>query len=184
MANILVILGKETSEFARGEYNTGLFNAAIETLTQQGHKVSTTVIEEGYTPEQEITKFKQADTVIFQYPVYWFTMPSSLKKYIDDVYAYGEFFGMSEGPYGSGGLMTGKHFMLSTTWNAPATAFGDANGFFEGKGADEVLAPMRYTQLFCGLQELPHFSVHNVIHAPNFEQDKARWVTHLKQILA
>lgn len=178
--NILLILGKETSDFARGEYNTGLFNAAIQTLSNMGHTISTTVVEEGYEPDTEIAKFKAADAVIFQYPVYWFMMPSSLKKYLDNVYAYGEFFGHGDGKYGSGGLMTGKKFMLSTTWNAPQHAFNDANEFFEGKSAQEALAPMRYTQKFCGMQELPHFSVHDVIHQPDFDNHKQQWLSHLQ----
>lgn len=179
---VLLILGKETSDFAKGEYNTGLFNAAIQKLSDMGHSISTTVVEEGYEPAAEITKFKAADAVIFQYPVYWFMMPASLKKYLDRVYAYGEFFGHGDGKYGSGGLMTGKQFMLSTTWNAPADAFNKKEAFFEGKSASDALAPMRYTQKFCGMSELPHFSVHDVIHQPDFEAGKARWLAHLEDV--
>ena len=184
MANILLILGKETSDFAKGEYNTSLFNAAIEHLTVSGHRIETTVVEEGYSPEKEIAKFKQADVVIFQYPVYWFMMPSSLKTYLDSVYAYGEFFGHGEGAYGTGGLMTGKKFMLSTTWNAPESAFNNETAFFEGKSSSEALAPMRYTHKFCGMEELSHFSVHDVIHSPNFHKHKAQLIFHLDTVLS
>lgn len=180
MATVLVILGKETSDFAKGDYNAGLFDTAISTLESLGHSVITTVIEQGYEPEKEIRKFKDADAIIFQYPVYWFMMPSSLKKYIDNVYAYGEFFGHGEGAYGSGGLMIGKQFMLSTTWNAPADVFNQASSFFEGKSQKELLSPMRYTQLFCGMDEMPHFSAHNVIHEPQFESDQKRLIEHLQ----
>ncbi|MBE1300224.1 MAG: flavodoxin family protein [Alteromonadaceae bacterium] len=182
MANILLILGKETSDFAKGEYNASLFQTALEHLREQGHACKTTVVEEGYNPEEEIEKFKWADSIIFQYPVYWFMMPSSLKKYIDSVYAYGAFFGHGDGAYGSGGLMKGKQFMLSTTWNAPADAFGDEAGFFEGASATDALAPMRNTQRFCGMDELAHFFAHDIIHKPNFEYHKAQFVQHLKAV--
>ncbi len=181
MPTLLLILGKETNDFAKGTYNQGLFDAAIETL-QGRYEILTTVVEAGYDVAEEIAKFKQADAVIFQYPVYWFMMPSSLKRYIDEVYAYGEFFGFSPGPYGSGGLMTGKKFMLSTTWNAPEAPFGDPDGFLEGRSLADVLFPMRKSQEFCGLEELPLFSCHNVVKDPRFERDRDRYIQHLTTV--
>ncbi len=73
----------------------------------------------------------------------WFMLPPSLKKYLDDVFAYGEFFAFNDGPYGSGGLMGGKKFVLSTTWNAPSDVFHDPAKFFEGRSPEDVLLPMR-----------------------------------------
>lgn len=181
MSTLLLILGKETRAFAKGRYNQGLFEAAIETLNK-AYNLSTTVVEDGYEVAEEITKFKQAEAVIFQYPVYWFMMPSALKRYIDDVYAYGEFFGHTDGSYGSGGLMQGKKFMLSTTWNAPIEPFGDPDSFLEGLSVNDVLMPMRKSQEFCGLVELPHFSCHNVIKEPNFSADRDRYVQHLQTV--
>lgn len=34
--------------------------------------------------------------------------------------------------YGSGGLIQGKKYMLSLTWNAPLEAFTEKDQFFEG----------------------------------------------------
>lgn len=181
MKTILLILGSETSEFARGEYNKGLFEAAREALAGR-YELLTTVVEDGYDPAEEIAKFKRADAVLFQYPVYWFMMPSSLKAYVDRVYAYGEFFGGGAAAYGEGGLMTGKKFLLSTTWNAPADAFGEPGGFLEGATVDDVLFPMRKSQAFCGLEELPHFSCHDVFKSPRFAEDRARFLEHLSEV--
>lgn len=183
MKTILMILGTESSELAKGQYNKGLFEAGAGLLVNN-YEVLTTDIEKGYNPQEEIEKFRKADAVIFQYPVYWFMMPSSVKKYMDDVYLLGEFFGFGENGYGSGGLMKGKEFMLSTTWNAPARVFNDADGFFEGLSADDVLLPMRKSNAFCGLAELPHFSCHDVIHNPQFEEDKKRYIDHLNKVFA
>jgi modulator of drug activity B len=71
METILIILGKETSAFAKGQYNQGLFDAAVE-LLQSHYRLLTTVVEDGYEVAKEIEKFKQADAVIYQYPINWF----------------------------------------------------------------------------------------------------------------
>ena len=183
MKTLLLILGKETNEFAKGNYNQSLFEIAVETL-KENHKILTTIVEDGYDVPEEIAKFKQADTVIFQYPVYWFMMPSTLKRYLDNVYAYGEFFAFSGGKYGSGGLMKGKKFMLSTTWNAPIEVFNNEspNSFFEGRSAEEVLLPMRKSQEYCGLEELPSFSCHNIVKNPQLQSDKERYIRHLTRV--
>ncbi|WP_135081255.1 NAD(P)H-dependent oxidoreductase [Terasakiella sp. SH-1] len=182
MKTILLISGKETSEFARGGYNQGLFDTAKETLGQNYHILST-VIEDGYDVEEEIAKYKQADIVIYQYPVYWFMMPSSLKKYMDEVFAYDSFFTFSDGPYGSGGLMTGKKFMLSTTWNAPETVFNNPEHFDNGQSVDDILFPMRTSHFFCGFEELTHFSSHDIVSNPDFERDQKRFIAHLQDTL-
>jgi modulator of drug activity B len=178
MKTVLLILGKETNDFAKGAYNQGLFDAAVETLGS-AYEVLTTIVEDGYAVDTEIAKFKHADAVIYQYPVYWFMMPSALKRYMDEVYAYGEFFAFNDGPYGTGGLMLDKKVMLSTTWNAPIEAFNDPNSFFEGSSVDDVLLPMRKDQAYCGFEELPHFSCHDVVKNPNFAADCERFVRHL-----
>lgn len=181
MKTVLLILGKETNDFAKGAYNQGLFDAAIETLAGR-YEILTTIVEDGYDVAEEIAKFKKADAVVYQYPVYWFMMPSALKRYMDEVYAYGEFFAFTDGPYGSGGLMKGKKFMLSTTWNAPADVFNDPAEFFEGRSVEDVLLPMRKDQAYCGLEELPHFSCHDIIKNPNFEPDRERYIQHLNRV--
>ena len=107
-------------------------------------------------------------------------MPAILKKYIDDVYAYGEFFAFTDGPYGSGGLLTGKNVMLSTTWNAPKDAFG--SDFFDNSDRDAVLLPMRKSQAYCGMGELPHFSCHDIIKNPKFDQDEDLYIAHLNKV--
>ena len=179
MPTILLILGSQSGTFASGNYNKGLFEAAKELLSKK-FDVIETKIEEGYEIANEIEKWKKSDFIIYQYPIYWFMMPPILKKYLDDVYAYGEFFAFNPGPYGSGGLMKGKKVMLSTTWNSPADALG--GDFFNGASRDDVLLPMRLSQTYCGMEELPHFSCHDVIKNPHFDDDKQQFIKHLEQV--
>ncbi|WP_339865628.1 NAD(P)H-dependent oxidoreductase [Paremcibacter congregatus] len=181
MKTILIISGQETTGAAKGNYNRGLARAARDFLAPH-FTILTTDVEDSYDPQTEIEKFKQADAVIYQYPVFWFTVPSRLKHYIDQVYAYDVFFGQPVDRYGSGGLMEGKKVMLSTTWNAPSDAFNDTTAFFEGLSVEEALLPMRKTHTYCGFTELPHFSVHDIVVNPDFEADRARLEDHLQAV--
>lgn len=182
ITTILIVNGAEKGEHARGNYNTGLVTAAITALAPYT-RILKTDISEGYDVGEEISKYKEADVVIYQYPIFWFMVPSSLKRYMDDVFSHGEFFKYTEGPYGSGGLMQGKKVLLSTTWNAPLEAFNDEEMFFDGISPDEAILAMRKAHQYCGFTELPHFSCHNVVKDPQFELNKARFTDHLLEIL-
>ncbi len=182
ITTILIVNGAEKGEHSRGNYNSGLATAARNALAPY-YKILMTDIAEGYEIEQEISKYKEADVVIYQYPVFWFMVPSSLKRYMDDVFSHGEFFKYTEGPYGSGGLMQGKQVLFSTTWNAPLEAFNDEEMFFEGMSPDEAILAMRKAHQYCGFTELPHFSCHNIVKNPQFDLDNARFTDHLLEIL-
>ena len=73
-----------------------------------------------------------------------------MKRYIDEVFTagHGSLYANdgrtrsdSTQKYGSGGLVQGKRYMISATWNAPRQAFDDPSDFFEGKGVDVVYFP-------------------------------------------
>lgn len=182
MQSALLILGAEKGEFAKGVYNEGLFEAAFK-LLKDTIDVTTTKIYEGYDVAQEIEKFKTSDVIIFQYPVYWFSLPPSLKSYLDQVYAYDEFYAFNDGPYGSGGLMKEKKYMLSTTWNAPLEAFNNPdNALLKGASVQDMIFPMCKAQEYCGMIPLEHFSCHDVVKNPQFEADRDHYVQHLTKI--
>ncbi|XP_067661470.1 ribosyldihydronicotinamide dehydrogenase [quinone]-like [Haliotis asinina] len=103
----------------------------------------------------EMEKLKRADLVIFQFPLYWFTVPAILKGWIDRVYVMGFAYGM--GKLYSDGPLKGKRGMLSFTTGGPGAAYCDAgmngdmnvllwplqNGMLRFVGFD-VLAPQIY----------------------------------------
>ncbi|MBL4639452.1 MAG: NAD(P)H-dependent oxidoreductase [Kordiimonadaceae bacterium] len=181
LKSILIVNGAENGPHSRGEYNHGLALAAAKTLEPHFH-VTTTDIGAGYDVETEINKYKQADAVIYQYPVFWFMVPSTLKKYMDDVFSYGEFFSYTDGPYGSGGLMHGKKVLFSTTWNAPLDAFHDETAFFNGMAPNEAIFAMSKAHQYCGFQELPYFSCHDIVQNPKFDADKMRFIAHIEEV--
>ncbi|VVD99532.1 NAD(P)H-dependent oxidoreductase [Pandoraea anhela] len=109
--------------------------------------------------EQE--KLRWADTVIFQFPLWWFSMPAIMKGWFDRVYAFGFGYGVGEysetrwgDRYGEGAL-SGKRAMLVVTtggWASHYSARG-ING-----PIDDVLFPIQHGMLFYpGFDVLPPF---------------------------
>ncbi|MBP3041067.1 NAD(P)H-dependent oxidoreductase [Bacillaceae bacterium Marseille-Q3522] len=182
MENVLIINGHETYPSSQGKLNETVFSSLVEKLSPH-YKVKTTVIADGYQVEEEGEKFNWADIIIFQTPVFWFSIPGTFKTYIDKVYQYGLFFSGSE-TYGRGGLFTDKKYMLSTTWNAPADVFSNPEQFFNGKTVDDIFLPFHKTQEFCGLKQLKSFSLHDVIKNPDIEQDLKALDKHLKEVFS
>lgn len=186
MKRVLLINGHEPYAFAEGRFNQTMFDE-IENQLKDNFEITKTIIKDGYNPEEEQEKFKQADVIIFQFPIYWFSAPALMKKYIDEVYAHGVFFGMGEEgkKYGYGnGMMNGKKYMFSITANSPAYAYNDNEGFFEGKSLDESLFHMHKTNEFCGMESIESFGAFNVIKEPQAENDLQRLKEHMVKVMA
>lgn len=193
MSNILIIDAGKSFHHSKGELNHTLTATAAEQLRSQGHSVTITTVDSGYDVQQEIARYLAADTVIYQMPGWWMGEPWILKKYIDEVFTegHGKLYA-SDGrtrsdaakKYGSGGLLQGKRYMLSLTWNAPLEAFTDPQQFFEGAGVDGVYLHFHKANQFLGMTALPTFICNDVIKMPDIPRDLARYRTHLSQIFA
>jgi modulator of drug activity B len=190
--NVLIINGHQYWESSKGELNKSLVELAKKVLTQKGHSVKTTCVDDGYDPKEEVGKLMWADFIIFQTPVYWFSIPGGFKTYIDEVYTAGyrvmftDDGRTSSDPdkkYGSGGLMQDRKYMLSTTWNAPLEAFEDENQIFEGRDVDDVFFYFHKAQQFVGMEHVPAFSCFDVLKNPNMEVDFQRYEDHLNTYL-
>ncbi|WP_166000410.1 MULTISPECIES: NAD(P)H-dependent oxidoreductase [Bacillales] len=180
MNNILVINAHEYYPFAKGQLNQTLFDEIVTKLSSK-YEVKTTVIQDGYDVKTEQEKFKWADVVVFQTPIYWFSVPGATKKYMDEVYEHGVFFG-GPGEYGDGGLMTGTKYMFSTTWNAPEDTYSNPDKFFKGKDLEEAIDHLHNTQKFVGMEPLKSFGAHDVIKNPNVDKYLDDLHKHLKEV--
>ena len=173
--NILLINGSKAFGPAQGRLNHTLQAHARDVLTALGHTIQETVIDDGYDIPAEIEKFLWMDAVIWQMPGWWMGEPWIVKEYIDHVFSLGrgklhESDGRhsatpTEG-YGTGGLLHGKHHMLSLTWNAPIEAFTRPGDFFDGAGVDAVYLHFHKANEFLGIQPLPTFICNDVVKNP------------------
>lgn len=107
----------------------------------------------------EQAKLLWADTVIFQFPLWWFSLPAIMKGWIDRVYAYGFAYGVGEHSethwgdrYGEG-TFAGKRAMLVVTAGGWAEHYAPRgiNG-----SIDDILFPIQHGMLFYpGFDVLP-----------------------------
>ncbi|SES28093.1 NAD(P)H dehydrogenase (quinone) [Lentzea xinjiangensis] len=105
--------------------------------------------------EQE--KIDRADTIVVQFPMWWFGMPAILKGWFDRVWLQGYAYGL-RGPDGEwvgygDGFLAGKRALAVVTTGGPAWLYG-------GRGihgaVDELLFPLQHGTLFyAGAEVLP-----------------------------
>ncbi len=169
---LLLTLHQKYDGIANGNLTRALVAEAKAFFETMGYEVKETVIEDGYDVAEELGKFKWADLFFVQSPVYWMGLPWLGKKYIDEIFSGGvgtvtyandgRTRGDASKPYGSGGLMNGKKYMLSFTYNCPASEFDNPNGFFDGLSLDEANVALHKTFQFCGAEPLPSYAVYDV----------------------
>ena len=191
MSHIFIVNGAKAFAHSNGQLNDTLTDLAQRHLTQLGHEVKVTRADSDYDIQAEIEKYVWADVVIYQMPGWWMGAPWTMKKYIDEVFTLGHgVLYASDGrsrsdaskKYGSGGLIQGKKYMLSLTWNAPIEAFNDPDQFFHGVGVDGVYLPFHKANQFLGMDSLPTFIVNDVIKMPDVPSYLDAYKAHLDQV--
>ena len=97
--------------------------------------------------ERERALALEADLIVFQHPVYWYSAPAIIKHWEDTVlnrgFAYGE----------GGSALHGKDFMLAISTGGPPETY--AAGGIHGRPLDEFLRPFEQMARFCGMNYLP-----------------------------
>jgi len=112
----------------------------------------------GFAPDinAELEKLEWCDTLVFQFPLWWFGLPAILKGWVDRVFAMGRVYG--GGRWYDNGCFRGKRAMLSVTIGGPATMYGE-----DGLSGDirMLLFPIQHGMLrFTGFEVVPPFIVH------------------------
>ena len=170
MKKVLILNGHQYYDVvAKGDLTNHYIDCANKFFEENGFEVKQTHIEKGYTIQEEVEKFKWADYILFQYPVYWMSVPWIAKKYFDETFTQGRHYS-SDGRsrtdasklYGSGGLLQGKKYMLSLIYNCPVCEFNNKNGLYDGLSLDEAHVAVHKTFQFCGLEPLETYAVHDI----------------------
>ncbi|GBR04381.1 NAD(P)H-dependent oxidoreductase [Acetobacter oeni] len=191
MKNLFLLNGGKAFAHSHGRLNATLHDAAADQLAAAGYAIRKTTIDAGYTPETEVENYLWADALIYQFPAWWMGTPWIVKRYLDEVLTagHGKLYASDgrsrahpERKYGSGGLLDGKRYMISATWNAPGEAFTDPAQLFEGKGQDAVFFPFHKAHEFLAMTRLPTFQATDVVKSPDIDHTLAQYAAHLTQI--
>jgi modulator of drug activity B len=197
MKKIFIINGGQEFAHSGGKFNQTITNWTLDFFNRsEQYEIKTTNINHSIDLQTEVEKFVWADLIIYHTPVWWFQLPYLFKKYIDDVFTQGHQNGIykSDGRtrtnpdinYGTGGLLHGRKYMLTTSWNAPKTAFTLPGEFFNEKSVDDgVMFGFHRMNAFTGMKKLDGFHFHDVeknATPENIIIFKQEYTTHLEQL--
>ena len=195
--NVCIINGGQTFAHSGGMFNNTLTGWTVEVMKEKGFAYRVTNINDAFDPLAEVENFKWADVIIYHTPIWWFQLPNGMKRYIDEVFTAGHDNGIYRNDgrsrknpdvnYGTGGLMQGKRYMVTTSWNAPQTAFTLEGEFFDRHTVDEgVLFGFHKMNQFVGMTRIEGFHFHdlekNATPERIAEYHKA-YVAHINQVI-
>lgn len=171
--NVFIINGGQTFAHSGGMFNNTLTGWTVEVMKEKGFAYRVTNINDAFDPLAEVENFKWADVIIYHTPIWWFQLPNGMKRYIDEVFTAGHDNGIYRNDgrsrknpdvnYGTRGLMQGKRYMVTTSWNAPQTAFTLEGEFFDRHTVDEgVLFGFHKMNQFVGMTRIEGFHFHDL----------------------
>ncbi|RZJ68769.1 MAG: flavodoxin family protein [Flavobacterium sp.] len=197
MRKIFIVNGAHAFAHSGAKFNETVVSWDKTFFTAaNGFEVQVTDVSQPYDAQAEVKKFAWADTIVYHTPIWWFSLPHKFKTYLDEVFTAGHRNGLyyndgrkAENPeinYGTGGLMHGRNYVLTTSWNAPQTAFTLKGEFFEQKSVDEgVMFGFHKMNQFTGMDALPSFHFHDVEKNNSSERIEAyrnEYLEHLASV--
>jgi NAD(P)H dehydrogenase (quinone) len=152
------------SEVDRADFTSLAPDVRFKPTAASGEAFAANALTEDVRAEHE--KLLWADTLILQFPLWWYAMPAILKGWVDRVFAYGFAYGVGEhsdkhwGDRFGEGTLVGKRAMLIVTaggWEEHYAARG-VNG-----PIDDLLFPINHGILYYpGYDVLPPFVAYRV----------------------
>lgn len=133
------------------------------------------------TIAEEHEKLEWCDLMIWQFPLWWFSVPAILKGWVDRVFASGKIYGGGYVPFVSGKFI-GKKALLSITTGSPATYYVPTGNYGDIEG---ILRPVHRGMLeYLGYSLLKPQINYSVAHLS--DQDRKdllkAWSTRLENI--
>lgn len=156
--------------FNHPNFQNSVFNRALIEKAKNQENVLVRHLDEIYGSDTKSFDIKKEqeflieyERVIFQFPLYWFSTPSMLKAYQDEILSYGFAYGKS------GDKLVGKEFKTIVTIGAMEEAY-QAGGWNE-RSLNEILSPLQTMARFCGMTYTRAFAIFSTT-AKQFESQE------------
>ena len=152
------------------------FNA-ISNCNNYKHTISDELTED---IQKEIEKINWAEHIIFQFPLWWFSMPAMLKGWFDRVLIKG--FAYDNNSIFQTGLLKGKTASLVVTTKSNESAF-KCDGV-HGATIESFLHPIHHTLRFVGISPITPFVSYGVFDIDQRQVDEiiSQYQTYLGQL--
>lgn len=123
--------------------------------------------------EKEKKYLENSDRVVFQYPFYWYNMPSIMREYLDRVLEYGWAYGPK------GDSLREKEFLVAVSVGAPEYSY--QGGSYNNFTLTELLRPMEATANALQMVYLPYFALFDTprVTVDEIENSGDRYVKHI-----
>lgn len=147
---------------------------ACDAMLKAAQELSNVKVKDLYQIPLEVENYledvKNADVLVFQFPLWWGSAPSMLKSWLDSF-----MFGFMENPG-----MKGKQLLVATTAGVGAEEYraGGAEHFT----LDEILRPFQVTAIYTGMTYLRPFAIYGTM-SDNAEENISNGVNEYKSLL-
>lgn len=119
--------------------------------------------------KREIDRLERADLVVFQFPIWWHSVPAMLKGWMDRVFISGGLY-TSKMRYDKG-YFRGRRAICSVTSGAPEVSFTPGGRAGE---VDQILWSFHYSLYYMGFDVLSPYLTHGVQgHGFSYSDDNA-----------
>lgn len=114
--------------------------------------------------KREKSLMEEHDSIVFQFPLYWYSSPALLKEWFDIVLEYGWAYGKGAN------ALVGKKARFAVTTGGPEESYSNTghNRFT----MDELLRPMHCTLAICGMDVGDPFFVHGALHLEHNDMER------------
>ena len=141
MANVLIVSGHPRVEDDSVANKTILEELAVLLPGAEIDRLDVLYPDYRIDVKAEQAKLVAADVVVLQYPVWWYSFPSLMHKWMEDVFVHG----FSHGSTGT--ALADKKLVASLTTGAPEVAYPAEAG-----GIDAYLANVKATCALTGME--------------------------------
>ncbi|RAX56788.1 NAD(P)H dehydrogenase [Helicobacter monodelphidis] len=134
--------------FKDSKVNKALLESAKDIQGLEIHNLNTLYPNGKIDKEAEITLLKNADKIIFQFPLFWFSTPSLLKEWQDEVLT-----GIAYGADSK--MLKGKKFQIITTLGGAESSYDGHHGY----DMKTLLSPLQSAFSYMGCEVLEPYCI-------------------------